>query len=259
MPFSEPVETDAPVSVYDRLLAARPERGAGFIVLLDVDKPPAGGLEPFAAACTEAGADAFFVGGSLMDTHALGGFVRAVKSGTDRPVISFPGSLSQVAADFDAVLYLSVVSGRNPEYLIGQHVHAAPMIRRMGLEAIPTAYLLIESGRPTTAQYMSGSMPIPRHKPEIAAATALAAEMMGMRLIFTDAGSGAEHPVSEEMVAAVARTCRAPLVVGGGLETPEAVARRARAGAAFVVVGNAIERRGGDAAYVADLAAAAHG
>ena len=128
---------------------------------------------------------------------------------------------------------------------------------RLGIEPISTAYMLVESGAMTTAHYMSGSLPLPRGKPDLAAATALAAEMMGMRLLFTDGGSGADDAVPDAMVEAITAVCRAPLVVGGGLRTPEAVASRVEAGAAFVVVGNAIEHRP-DAAYIADLAAAAH-
>ncbi len=244
-------------STYDRLLAAAHAQGAGFVVLIDPDKLPEERLPVFAARCAEAGVDALFVGGSLMHATELDRYVRTLQARTELPVVGFPGTLHQISGALDAVLYLSVVSGRNPEHLIGQHVHAAPLIRRLGLEPIPTAYMLVESGRLTTAQYMSGSAPLPRSKPDIAAATALAAEMMGMRLLFTDGGSGAEHPVPEEMIAAITETCSAPLVVGGGLKTPEAVAERVAAGARFVVVGNAIERND-DAAYIADLAAAAH-
>jgi len=245
-------------SVFDRLLAVRREKGAGFVVLIDPDKIAEREVPAFAERCAEAGVDAFFIGGSLVHLPDVDRLVGRIKLATDLPVVAFPGSLTQLSPSFDALLYLSVVSGRNPEHLIGQHVHAAPLIRRYGLEAIPTAYLLIESGRLTTAQYMSGCLPIPRHKPEIAAATALAAEMMGMRLLFTDGGSGAEHPVSEEMIAAVTEACEAPLVVGGGIRTPDAVARRVAAGASFVVVGHAIEERTADGAYVAELAEAAH-
>ena len=244
-------------STFDRLLAAAHDQGAGFVVLIDPDKLAEEELPGFAARCAEAGVDALFLGGSLMHATELDRYVRTLKSATMLPVVGFPGTLTQISGALDAVLYLSVVSGRNPEHLIGQHVHAAPVIRRLGLEPIPTAYMLVESGRTTAAQYMSGSAPLPRHKPEIAAATALAAEMMGMRLLFTDAGSGAEHPVAEEMIAAITATCAAPLVVGGGLRTPQDVARKVAAGASFVVVGNAIEQNG-DVRYIADLAAAAH-
>ncbi len=245
-------------TVYERLLSAAEQQGAGFVVLIDPDKLALSEVPAFAETCAAAGADAFFIGGSLMHAVELAPYVGALKRSTELPVIAFPGSLSQIAPGFDAVLYLSVISGRNPEHLFGQHVHAAPMLKRFGLEPIPTGYMLIESGRTTTAQYMSGSAPIPRHKPEIAAATGLAAEMMGMKLLFTDAGSGAEQPVSEMMIAAITRTCTIPLVVGGGLRTPGEVASRVAAGARFVVVGNAIEQRGPDGPYIAELAAAAH-
>ena len=244
-------------STYDRLLAARHAHGAGFVVLIDPDKTPKAHLGAFAERCARAGTDAFFLGGSLLDAPNLDAYVEALKDATDLPVIGFPGAVTQVVRGLDAVLFLSIVSGRNPEHLIGQHVHAAPLVRRLGVEPIPTAYLLVESGRTTTAQYMSGSMPLPRHKPDIAAATALAAEMLGMRLLFTDAGSGADHAVPEAMIGAIAHVCTAPIVVGGGLRTADDVASRVAAGASFVVVGNAIEHRP-DAAYIEDLAAAAH-
>lgn len=243
--------------MFDRLLEVRRDKGAGFIVLIDPDKLRQGDLPPFAEMCEGCGVDAFFLGGSLMQAIELEPYVRRLKASTTLPIIGFPGSLNQVTRPLDAVLYLSVVSGRNPEYLFGQHVYAAPVIRRLGIEPIPTAYMLIESGRSTTAQYMSHSMPLPRRKPDVAAATALAAEMMGMRLLFTDAGSGADLTVPEEMVESITETCAAPLVVGGGLRTPQEVGKKVAAGASFVVIGNAIERRP-DAGYVSELAAAAH-
>jgi phosphoglycerol geranylgeranyltransferase len=245
-------------SIYEHLLQVRDEKGAGFIVLIDPDKLPEDDLSRFASVCETAGVDALFLGSSLL-LHApdLDRYVTRLKQTTSLPVVGFPGSMNQLSAGLDAVLYLSVVSGRNPEYLIGQHVHAAPVIRRLGLEPIPTAYILVESGRTTTAQYMSHSMPIPRHKPDVAAATALAAEMMGMRLIFADAGSGADHTIPDEMVSAIHGICKAPLIIGGGIHTPGEVAAKVQAGASFVVVGNALERRR-DGGYIAELAAAAH-
>ena len=244
-------------SVYQHLLDVRAARGAAFVVLIDPDKLPPERLPDLAQRYQEAGVDALFVGGSLLHTTAFDAYVRQLRAVTTLPLIGFPGSVAQLSGVLDAVLYLSVVSGRNPEYLIGQHVHAAPLIRQLGLEPISTGYMLIESGRATTAQYMSHSMPLPRHKPEVAAATALAAEMMGMRLLYADGGSGAEELVPEEMIAAIAEVCRRPLAVGGGLRTPETVARKVRAGAGLVVVGTAVERRP-DPAFLAALAAAAH-
>ncbi len=246
-----------PTPVYTHLLKVRQQSGAGFIVLIDPDRLPVENVSRFAAQCADAGVDALFVGGSLLHTSELDRYVRAVRDATELPLIGFPGTLSQLSGALDAVLYLSVISGRNPEYLFGQHVHAAPLIRRLGLEPISTGYMLVESGRATTAQYMSHSMPLPRHKPEVAAATALAAEMMGMRLLYTDGGSGADQTVPEDMIAAITEVCTIPLMVGGGLRSPEAVARKVQAGASFIVVGTAIEHRP-DPGFIAELAAAAH-
>lgn len=243
--------------IFDRLLRVRHERGGGLIVLIDPDKLPVERLPAFAERCEDASVDALFVGGSLIHTLDLDRYVAALKRATRLPVIGFPGSLMQVVQPLDAVLYLSIVSGRNPEYLFGQHVQAAPFIRRLGLESISTGYMLVESGRTTSAQFMSGSVPLPRHKPDLAAATALAAEMMGMKLLFADGGSGADVPVPVEMVRAVTEVCRAPMLVGGGLRTPEDVAERIDAGAAFAVVGTAFEER--DAGnLMEEMALAAH-
>src|SRR5690554_1446502 len=208
--------------------------------------------------CHEASVDAVFVGGSLCTRDVdIDAFVSDLKSDARLPVVGFPGSVSQLSRNLDAVLFLSIVSSRNPEYLFGQHIHAAPLIRRLGIEPISTGYMLVESGRTTTAQYVSHSMPLPRTKPDVAVATALAAEMMGMKMLFTDGGSGAQEPVPEEMIAAITDVCAAPLVVGGGLRSPMDVARRVEAGASFIVVGNAFESNT-DAGFISEMAAAAH-
>lgn len=253
MPFDSPVGT---FPVYERLGEICRAKGAVFVVLVDPDKLPEEQLEPFAEMCSGAGADAFFVGGSLLRPVDLDPYVVRLKS-AGLPVIGFPGSVDQVTESLDAVLYLSIISGRNPEYLFGRHVYAAPIIKRLGVEPIATGYMLVESGRTTTAQYMSGSLPLPRTKPDVASATALAAEMMGMRMIFADGGSGADDTVPEDMIEAITSTVRIPLVVGGGLSTPRQISDKVRAGASIVVIGNAIERRP-DSEYVAELAAAAH-
>ena len=249
--------TGATSPVYDYLLEIRSRKGAGFVVLIDPDKLAEDDLPRFAGMCESADVDAMFLGGTLMHATELESYVATLKRSSNLPIIGFPGSLNQVTKSLDAVLYLSVISGRNPEYLFGQHVYAAPVIKRLGIEPIATGYMLVESGRTTSAQYMSHSMPLPRHKPDIAAATALAAQMMGMKMLFTDGGSGADHPVPEEMVEAITTTCDIPLIVGGGLSTPREVSDKVRAGASFVVIGNAIERRP-DGGYISELAAAAH-
>lgn len=245
------------MTIFNHLKTVSEQRGAAFIVLLDPDKVSEEELGPRVDACHRAGVDAFFVGGSLVFAPKVDAFVRHLKSMTELPAVGFPGAISQLTPAFDALLYLSIVSGRNPEYLFGQHVHAAPIIRQMGLETIPTAYMLVESGRLTTAQYMNQSLPLPRSKPDVAAATALAAEMMGMQLMYTDGGSGAELPVPVETIQAIREVCTSPVVVGGGLRSPKSIRIRVEAGAAFIVVGNGIEDHG-DASYISELAAAAH-
>ncbi len=242
---------------YSKLLNIADVNGAGFIVLVDPDRTPITDLPKFCSVCEESGVDALFLGSSVLFGASLDRYAEALKACCELPVIGFPGSITQLSAHLDAVLYLSVVSGRNPEHLIGQHVHAAPMIRSLGIEPISTAYMLVDSGRPTTAQYMSSSLPLPANKPDVAAATALAAEMMGMKLLFTDGGSGAERPVEDSLIRAIVQTCSRPLIVGGGLKTPEIVARKVEAGATFVVVGNAIENRW-ERSFVSELASATH-
>ncbi len=247
----------APGGAFSRILSARDERGTAFLLLLDPDQHDARSLAITAAFATECGVDGFLVGGSLLLSNQLEADVLAVKSATDRPVVLFPGAVTHITSAADAILYLSLISGRNPDLLFGNHVVAAPLIKRAGLEAISTGYMLIESGRPTSASFMSGTHPIPRDKPAIAVAHALAAELMGMRCLYLEAGSGALHPVPVPMVRAVAASTALPVMVGGGLKTADEIAERAAAGAAVVVVGNAVEARP-DPSYLRDLVAAAH-
>ncbi|MBL7978524.1 MAG: geranylgeranylglyceryl/heptaprenylglyceryl phosphate synthase [Bacteroidetes Order II. Incertae sedis bacterium] len=244
-------------SIYHTLLEIAAAKGAGFIVLIDPDALSPENMSQFLGDCEAAGTDAFFLGGSLMHVPWMDRYVQMLKQHTTLPIIGFPGSLTQISGHLDAMLYLSVISGRNPDYLFGQHVYAAPILRKLGLEAISTGYMLIESGALTSAQYMSNSMPMPRKKNNIAVATALAAEMMGMKLLMTDAGSGADFPVPVEMVAGITAAVSIPLMVGGGLRTPEMAAARAQAGASFIVVGNAFEDRP-DKSFIAEMATATH-
>ncbi|MCS6989014.1 MAG: geranylgeranylglyceryl/heptaprenylglyceryl phosphate synthase [Chloroherpetonaceae bacterium] len=243
----------------DRLLAhiSEPllEKRAGFLLLIDPDKRDEPSLLKLAEDATAFGATAILIGGSTMLSNRLDEYIRRIKSVSHLPVIIFPGSVVQVSREADAILYLSLVSGRNPEYLIGHHVIAAPLIQQLELEPISTAYLLIESGRKTAVEFMSNSSPIPRHKPEIAAAHALAAEYLGMKLVYLEAGSGADYSVPEEMISLVSKTISVPLVVGGGIRTPDDVRRKAQAGANFIVVGNAFERRH-DRVYLQEMIAA---
>lgn len=188
------------------------------------------------------GVDLIFYGGSLISGNNFESCLNTIKQLTSIPVVLFPGSAMQISAGADAILFLSLISGRNPEFLIGQQVLAAPKLKASGLEVISTGYLLIDSGRPTTASYVSNTNPIPHNKPEIAATTALAGEFLGMQLIYLDGGSGAEFSISDEMITAVKKTLSVPLIVGGGINTPEDMLHRFAAGADIVVVGTAAEK-----------------
>lgn len=168
--------------------------------------------------------------------------IQQIKSACDIPVILFPGSPSQVSRYADALLYLSLISGRNPELLIGQHVISAPFVKQSGLEIMPTGYMVVDGGAPTTVSYISNAAPIPADKAEIAMCTAMAGEMLGMKLIYMDAGSGAKQPITEQMIEKVARHIEVPLIVGGGITEAEKAYLNCKAGADVIVVGNAIEK-----------------
>ena len=186
-------------------------------------------------------ADLIFVGGSLLTSAAFDRCVELVKQWSDRPIVLFPGSPSQLSKHADAVLFLSLISGRNPELLIGHHVIAAPAIKAMGIETIPTGYMLVDGGKPTTVSYVSQTLPIPRDKPGIAACTALAGEMLGLRTIYMDTGSGAEFTVSPEMIAAVRRSVDLPIIIGGGIRDALTARALCDAGADVLVIGTAFE------------------
>ena len=229
------------MKIYNHLQNTIKEKGAAYLVLLDPDKLPENKLGVFLKHCEKSGVDGFLVGGSLMVNGDFESFVEKVKINTNLPSIIFPGSITQISSFADAILFLSVVSGRNPEHLIGKHVLAAPSIKKSGIEPISTAYILVESGSTTTAVYMSGSLPVPRNKPEIAAATALASEYLGMKLIYLEAGSGADNSVPNEMIKAVSSQCSIPVVVGGGIRTPQTAREKVENGASIIVTGNYFE------------------
>jgi phosphoglycerol geranylgeranyltransferase len=229
------------MTVYQNLLDIVRRRGAGFLVLLDPDRLQTDQLAGLAERCARSEVDALLVGSSLMLSTRFEPTLKEIKERVPLPVIIFPGNMAQISAHADAILYLSLISGRAPQYLIDQQVRAAPFIREIGIEPIATGYILIDSGRLTSVQYMSGTLPIPRDKPDIAKAHALAAEFMGMKLIFMDAGSGAQQSVPAEMIRAVDEYISLPLVVGGGIRDPRAAEEKVSAGADFVVIGNAFE------------------
>jgi phosphoglycerol geranylgeranyltransferase len=186
--------------------------------------------------------DYFFVGGSLVTTTNLTEVVKKIKENVTIPVVLFPGNSMQIEPSADALLFLSLISGRNPELLIGQHVIAAPIIRNTRLEVIPTGYLLINSGRITSVAYISNTTPIPDDKYSLASCTAMAGEMLGLQMIYLDAGSGAEKEISTKMIAGVRKAISVPLIVGGGINTSQKALAALEAGADMIVIGNALEK-----------------
>ena len=213
-----------------------------FAVLVDADKYTLDSLKKVAGTAMKAGADYFFFGGSLLTSDNQAIFIDWIKSNTDIPVILFPGNSQQLNNNADAILLLSLISGRNPEMLIGRHVISAPFLKASKLEILPTGYMLIESGRMTSVAYMSGTTPIPSNKDEIAVCTAMAGEMLGLKLIYLDAGSGADNPVPASMINKVKANINTPLIIGGGITTPEKALTALNAGADIIVIGNAIEK-----------------
>ncbi|MFH1852359.1 MAG: geranylgeranylglyceryl/heptaprenylglyceryl phosphate synthase [Candidatus Neomarinimicrobiota bacterium] len=244
-------------AIYKYLQDVRSEKGAAYVVLIDPDRKNDGIIEERVAQINESGVDAIFVGGSLiMDSHCQER-VRRIKEQARVPVIFFPGGLSQLSPHFDAILFMSILSGRNPHYLIGEQVLAAPIVRDLGIEVIPTGYLLFNGGGSSAVEFMSNTIPIPLNRPDIALAHALAAQYLGMRLVYLEAGSGAKNPIPTETVRLVAGELEIPAVVGGGIRTPEAARQRVEAGAAIVVTGTVTEEQT-DGSLMRELATAVH-
>ncbi len=243
-------------AIYNKLTARKSEGKKSFVVLIDPDKTSTKNVHTLLQQCAESQVDFIFVGGSLVVTDHLDELVQEIKKESNIPVILFPGSPSQVTPFADALLYLSLISGRNPELLIGQHVISAPTVKKSGLEVISTGYMVIDGGAPTTVSYISNANPIPSDKNEIAICTAMAGEMLGMKLIYMDAGSGAKTPITETMIQAVASHINIPLIIGGGIKDPEKAYRNCKAGADVIVVGNAIEK---DTFLIKEISAAIHG
>jgi phosphoglycerol geranylgeranyltransferase len=186
--------------------------------------------------------DYIFLGGSLMIKDQINHFIQRIKATLDIPVILFPGSINQVNDHADGILLLSLISGRNPDFLIGRHVEVAFLLKQSSLQVLPTAYMLVDSGRHTTASYISNTIPLPYDKVDIAVSTAIAGELLGLRIMFLDGGSGAMNPVSEEMIQAVRKNVNAPLIVGGGIRSASNMKKAFDAGADIVVIGNSIEK-----------------
>lgn len=227
--------------IYSELLQAKQKRQKKFVVLIDPDKLRLGMIDEVLSLAIEYKIDYFFIGGSLVVNDMLDQVLNGIKQKCNIPMILFPGNSFQLSYKADAILFLSLISGRNADLLIGKHVVTAPFLKISPLEIISTGYMLIDGGLPTTVQYMSNTSPIPRTKDDIAVCTAVAGELLGLKQIYMDAGSGAEKPIRTEMIDAVSSAISIPLIVGGGITSAEKVYQNYHAGADVIVVGNAIE------------------
>lgn len=227
-------------NVYEKFLTAKQNQQKLLALLLDPDIAEER-LERICAVAQHSAIDLCFVGGSLLHGGLVEKCIQIARKYLTQPIVLFPGNEIQLSNHADALLFLSLISGRNADLLIGKQVVAAPFLPDSGLEVISCGYMLVDGGKATTASYISQTMPIPADKPEIAVATGLAGYYLGHKLMYLDAGSGALHPVSDKMIFSVASTIPLPLIVGGGMRTPEAVHAAWSAGADVVVLGNSIE------------------
>ncbi|MEI6764451.1 MAG: geranylgeranylglyceryl/heptaprenylglyceryl phosphate synthase [Bacteroidota bacterium] len=230
------------MSIYTHIVSKIENGRKQLAVLIDPDKVSGVEVGRMAEISQTCGVDYFFIGGSLLTNDNLDCCIENLRKHSSIPVVLFPGNTLQINAKADAILFLSLISGRNPEMLIGKHVVAAPYLRASMLEVIPTGYMLIESGKPTTALYMSNSTPIPSDKDDIAVCTALAGEMLGLKLIYADAGSGAERTVTPSMIRNLKKNISIPLIIGGGIRSAAKAKEIYDAGADIIVIGNAIEK-----------------
>ena len=243
------------MDLYKNILQKKEQGKKLFAILIDPDKQKNSELLLIIKNANESNVDYFFVGGSLLTNDNLNDCIKTIKNNSKIPVILFPGDAMQINQNADGILFLSLISGRNPELLIGKQVITAPILKQTDLEVISTGYMLIDSGKPTTASYMSNTMPIPRNKIGVATSTAIAGEYLGLKLIYMDGGSGAEQPIKIDMIKKVSSSIKIPLIIGGGICSAKKAVDNCKAGADLIVVGNAIEE---DPSLILDISQAIH-
>lgn len=243
------------MTIYQNLVTKKSKGQKSIAVLIDPDKMKTKHLEHIVNISIESKVDYFFLGGSLIVNDMLDNVLEKIKKESNIPLVLFPGNSFQISYKADALLFLSLISGRNAELLIGKHVITAPYLKVSPLEIISTGYMLVDGGVNSTVQYMSNTLPIPNEKDDIAMCTAMAGEMLGLKMMYLDAGSGAKTPISETMIEAVSSTISVPLIVGGGIKTPIKAHKNVEAGADLIVIGNAFEK---DPLLVKDIADAVH-
>ena len=230
------------MKIYSKLELIRLKRGAVAIALIDPDAKNDDGLKKIVQLVNDSDFDAIFVGGSLISDNEFESRIKTVKDNTDLPIIIFPGSSNQLSRYADAILFLSLISGRNPQYLIGEHVKSAPVIHNMKLETIPTAYILLDGGVRSSVEIMSNTSPIPMNKHDIILAHALAGEYLGNKLVFLEAGSGAKDHAACEIISIISKQIQIPIIVGGGVNTSESAGKLVLSGAGYIVTGTQIEK-----------------
>ena len=243
------------MSVYTEIRSARTDSKKLFAVLVDPDKTDEQSAETLGRTAMESGVDFLFVGSSLLLNGTLDQCLKALRKHSNIPLVLFPGNTMQISHHADAILFLSLISGRNADMLIGKQVLAAPLLKSSSLEIISTGYMLVDPGHLTSVSYMSNTIPIPHDKNDIAVSTAWAGELLGLKLLYMDAGSGARTTISRSMVEAVSKNVNLPLIVGGGIKAPEKALELCTAGSDVIVVGNSIEK---DQSIIAEMADAIH-
>ncbi|MGY8989588.1 MAG: phosphoglycerol geranylgeranyltransferase [Flavobacteriales bacterium] len=231
--------------IYSQIIESKKKGRKLFSILIDPDKQTEESLLEITKKSKSSNVDLFFVGGSLLTNNSLDSCISIIKQNCKIPVVLFPGNAIQINDKADGILFLSLISGRNPEMLIGNHVITAPFLKESDIEVLSTGYMLIDSGKSTSVSYMSNTTPIPHDKNDIAVCTAIAGEMLGLKMIYMDSGSGAINSISGEMITSVAKNINVPLIVGGGINSAEIAKEKCNAGADIIVVGDAIEKNSG--------------
>ena len=243
------------MSVFSDLKQKIYNNGAVYVVLIDPDKKNQDFISQIVNEGNKSNIDAFFVGGSLMMDSKSSSRVKRIKQNSKIPLILFPGGVGQLNKHFDAMLFMSVISGRNSHYLIGEQVIAAPIIKDLCLETISTGYILVDGGACSTVEFMSGTRPIPLNRVDIIIAHALAGQYLGMDWIYLESGSGAETPITPEVVSAVSESIDIPIIVGGGIKSPEKASELVKAGASVIVTGKITEE---ESKLMSEIAHAVH-
>ena len=233
------------MGIYSQIIESKKKGRKLFSILIDPDKQTQESLLKIIEKSKSSNVDLFLIGGSLLSNNSLDFCISIIKQNCKIPVVLFPGNSMQVNNKADGILFLSLISGRNPEMLIGNHVITAPFLKESDIEVLSTGYMLIDSGKSTSVSYMSNTTPIPHDKDDIAVCTAIAGEMLGLKMIYMDGGSGAINSVSDKMITAVIKNINVPLIVGGGINSADKAKEKCRAGADIIVVGDAIEKENG--------------